>query len=233
MQAPTHVAIIMDGNGRWAKSKGFPRTVSHAKGAQNLEDMLYVADELGIKYLTVYAFSTENWKRSEDEVMALMNLFREYLRNGFKKAARNNVRIRVIGYRPGLPKDLQDLADEIEEFSKDNTGLQFQIALNYGSRDEIKRAVQAIAADVKEGKINPEDITEEMISAHLDTAGIPDPDLMIRTSGEQRLSNYLLWQLAYTEFYYTDTHWPVFDKAELEKAIEWYNTRDRRYGNAK
>ena len=232
-KAPTHVAIIMDGNGRWAKSKGFPRTVGHAKGAQNLEDMLYIADELGIKYLTVYAFSTENWKRSEDEVMALMNLFREYFRNGFKKAARNNVRIRVIGYRPGLPKDLQDLADELEEFSKDNTGLQFQIALNYGSRDEITRAVKKIAEDVKEGKINPEDISEEMISKHLDTADIPDPDLMIRTSGEQRLSNYLLWQLAYTEFYYTDTHWPVFGKKDLQEAIEWYNTRDRRYGNAK
>ena len=230
---PAHVAIIMDGNGRWAKSKGLPRTLGHAKGAQNLEDMLYIADELGVKYLTVYAFSTEHWKRSEDEVMALMNLFREYLRNGFKKAAKNNVRIRVIGYRPGLPKDLQELADEIEEFSKNNTGLQFQIALNYGSRDEITRAVKAIAKEVQEGLISPEDISEETISSHLDTADIPDPDLMIRTSGEQRLSNYLLWQLAYTEFYYTDTHWPVFGKKDLQEAIEWYQTRDRRYGNAK
>ena len=233
MDAPRHVAIIMDGNGRWAKSKGMPRTIGHAKGAQNLEDMLYIADELGIKYLTVYAFSTENWKRSEDEVMALMNLFRQYLRNGFRKAAKNNVRIRVIGYRPGLPKDLQELADEIEEFSKDNTGLQFQIALNYGSRDEITRAVKKIAEEVKDGKLLPEDITEETITSHLDTADIPDPDLMIRTSGEQRLSNYLLWQLAYTEFYYTDTHWPVFGKKDLQEAIEWYQTRDRRYGNAK
>ena len=165
--------------------------------------------------------------------MALMNLFREYLRNGFKKAAKNNVRIRVIGYRPGLPKDLQDLADEIEEFSKNNTGLQFQIALNYGSRDEITRAVKAIAKEVQQGLISPEDISEETISSHLDTADIPDPDLMIRTSGEQRLSNYLLWQLAYTEFYYTDTHWPVFGKKDLQEAIEWYQTRDRRYGNAK
>ena len=230
---PAHVAIIMDGNGRWAKSKGLPRTLGHAKGAQNLEDMLYIADELGVKYLTVYAFSTENWKRSEDEVMALMNLFREYLRNGFKKAAKNNVRIRVIGYRPGLPKDLQDLADEIEEFSKNNTGLQFQIALNYGSRDEITRAVKAIAKEVQQGLISPEDISEETISSHLDTADIPDPDLMIRTSGEQRLSNYLLWQLAYTEFYYTDTHWPEKKKKDLQEAIEWYQTRDRRYGNAK
>ena len=233
MEAPRHVAIIMDGNGRWAKGKGFPRTVGHAKGAQNLEDMIYVADDLGIKYLTVYAFSTENWKRSEDEVMALMNLFRQYLKNGFKKAARRNVRIRVIGYREGLPQDMQELSDEIEEFSKNNTGLQFQIAINYGSRDEITRAVRKIAEEVKEGKINPEDITEDTVSSHLYTADIPDPDLLIRTSGEQRLSNYLLWQLAYTEFYYTDTHWPAFDKAELEKAIEWYHTRDRRYGNAK
>lgn len=233
MQAPNHVAIIMDGNGRWAKSKGFPRTVGHAKGAQNLEDMLYIADELGIKYLTVYAFSTENWKRSEDEVMALMNLFRQYLQNGFKKAARNNVRIRVIGYRPGLPQDLQELADEIEEFSKDNTGLQFTIALNYGSRDELIRMMQSAAREVAAGNLKPEEIDEEYISSHLDTKDLPDPDLLIRTSGEQRVSNYLLWQLAYTEFYYTDVHWPVFGKAELQKAIEWYNTRDRRYGNAK
>lgn len=233
MQAPNHVAIIMDGNGRWAKSKGFPRSIGHAKGAQNLEDMLYVADELGIKYLTVYAFSTENWKRSEDEVMALMNLFRQYLKNGFRKAAKNNVRIRVIGYRPGLPKDLQDLADELEEFSKDNTGLQFTIALNYGSRDEIIRMIQSAAREVAAGNLKPEEIDEEYISRHLDTGELPDPDLLIRTSGEQRLSNYLLWQLAYTEFYYTDVHWPVFDKAELEKAIEWYNERDRRFGNAK
>jgi len=233
MQAPNHVAIIMDGNGRWAKSKGFPRTVGHAKGAQNLEDMLYIADELGIKYLTVYAFSTENWKRSEDEVMALMNLFRQYLRNGFKKAARNNVRIRVIGYRPGLPQDLQELADEIEEFSKDNTGLQFTIALNYGSRDELIRMMQSAAREVAAGNLKPEEIDEEYISSHLDTKDLPYPDLLIRTSGEQRVSNYLLWQLAYTEFYYTDVHWPVFGKAELQKAIEWYNTRDRRYGNAK
>ncbi|MBR3638239.1 MAG: isoprenyl transferase [Lachnospiraceae bacterium] len=233
MQAPNHVAIIMDGNGRWAKSKGFPRTVGHAKGAQNLEDMLYIADELGIKYLTVYAFSTENWKRSEDEVMALMNLFRQYLRNGFKKVARNNVRIRVIGYRPGLPQDLQELADEIEEFSKDNTGLQFTIALNYGSRDELIRMMQSAAREVAAGNLKPEEIDEEYISSHLDTKDLPDPDLLIRTSGEQRVSNYLLWQLAYTEFYYTDVHWPVFGKAELQKAIEWYNTRDRRYGNAK
>jgi len=233
MEAPRHVAIIMDGNGRWAKGKGFPRTVGHAKGAQNLEDMIYVADDLGIKYLTVYAFSTENWKRSEDEVTALMNLFRQYLKNGFKKAAKRNVRIRVIGYREGLPQDMQDLSDEIEEFSKNNTGLQFQIAINYGSRDEITRAVRKIAGEVKEGVLNPEDITEDTVTSHLYTADIPDPDLLIRTSGEQRLSNYLLWQLAYTEFYYTDTHWPAFDKAELEKAIEWYHTRDRRYGNAK
>ncbi|MBR4580653.1 MAG: isoprenyl transferase [Lachnospiraceae bacterium] len=233
LQVPAHVAIILDGNGRWAKSKGMPRTMGHAKGAQNLEDMLYICDELGIKYVTVYAFSTENWKRSEDEVKMLMNLFSQYLRNSFKKAAKNNVRIRQIGYRPALPQDLQDVINEIEEFSKDNTGLQFQVAINYGSRDEITRAVKAIAEDVKDGKISPEDITEDMISKHLDTADIPDPDLLIRTSGEQRLSNYLLWQLAYSEFYFTDTHWPAFGKEDLIKAIEWYNNRERRFGDAK
>ena len=233
MQVPAHVAIIMDGNGRWAKSKGLPRTAGHVKGAANIYDMLHVADSMGIKYMTVYAFSTENWKRSQDEVMALMNLFRQYFKKSFEESKKNNVRIRVIGDKTALPDDLRDLIDEMEEFSKDFTGMQVQIALNYGSRDELRRAVTEIASEVKEGKLNPEDITEELISSHLDTAGIPDPDLLIRTSGEQRLSNYLLWQLAYTEFYYTDTHWPAFDKAELEKAIEWYNTRDRRYGNAK
>ena len=230
---PSHIAIILDGNGRWAKSKGLPRTMGHAKGAQNLEDMLHVMNEMGIKYITVYAFSTENWKRSEDEVTALMNIFREYIRGCFKKVARDNVRIRAIGRRDGLPKDLQDLLTEIEEFSKDNTGLQFQLGLNYGSRDEITRAVEKIYEEIKEGKLSPEEVDEKCITAHLDTADIPDPDLLIRTSGEQRLSNFLLWQLAYTEFYFTDVHWPAFDKEELIKAIEWYNSRDRRFGNAK
>lgn len=233
MNIPNHVAVIMDGNGRWAKAKGLPRKMGHVQGGKTVEEMLYVADELGIKYFTVYAFSTENWKRSEDEVSALMTLLRSYLTSGFMKAAKNNVRIRIIGDKTGLAEDIQKIIDDLEKASENNTGLQFQIAINYGSRDEIRRMMGNMAMDVKNGELNPEDITEEYISNHLDTAGIPDPDLLIRTSGEQRLSNFLLWQLAYTEFYFSDKHWPDFDKDELVKAIEAYNGRDRRFGNAK
>lgn len=230
---PKHVAIILDGNGRWAKSKGLPRTAGHIQGAKVVEDMLYVVDELGIKYFTVYAFSTENWKRSEDEVSALMMLLRSYLSSGFKKAAKNNVRIRIIGDKSGLAKDIQDTIAELEEESKDNTGLQFQIAINYGSRDEITRMMKDTALKIKSGELNPEDINEAYISDNLDTKDIPDPDLLIRTSGEMRLSNFLLWQLAYSEFYFADCHWPDFNKDELIKAIESYTKRDRRFGNAK
>ncbi len=233
MSVPNHVAVIMDGNGRWAKSKGLPRKMGHVQGGKNVEDMLYIADELGIKYFTVYAFSTENWKRSEDEVSALMTLLRSYLSSGFKKAAKNNVRIRIIGDRTGLAKDIQELINDLEESSKDNTGLQFQIAINYGSRDEIVRMMRSMALEIEAGNLSSDDITEEYVSKHLDTGDIPDPDLLIRTSGEQRLSNFLLWQLAYTEFYFTDKHWPEFDKEELIKAIESYSKRDRRFGDAK
>ncbi len=233
MSVPNHVAVIMDGNGRWAKSKGLPRKMGHVQGGKNVEDMLYIADELGIKYFTVYAFSTENWKRSEDEVSALMTLLRSYLSSGFKKAAKNNVRIRIIGDRTGLAKDIQELINDLEESSKDNTGLQFQIAINYGSRDEIVRMMRSMALEIEAGNLSSDDITEEYVSKHLDTGDIPDPDLLIRTSGEQRLSNFLLWQLAYTEFYFTDKHWPEFDKEELVKAIESYSKRDRRFGDAK
>ena len=233
LKIPRHVAVIMDGNGRWAKSKGLPRKMGHVQGGKNVEDMLYVCDELGIKYFTVYAFSTENWKRSEDEVSALMTLLRSYLSSGFKKAAKNNVRIRIIGDRTRLASDIQKLIEDLEEDSKNNTGLQFQIAINYGGRDEIVRMMRKTAEDVKSGKVNPEDINEEFISNNLDTKDIPDPDLLIRTSGEQRLSNFLLWQIAYSEFYIADCHWPDFNKDELIKAIEEYNKRDRRFGNAK
>ncbi|MBO4347075.1 MAG: isoprenyl transferase [Lachnospiraceae bacterium] len=233
LKVPNHVAVIMDGNGRWAKAKGLPRKMGHVQGGKNVEELLYVCDDLGIKYFTVYAFSTENWKRSEDEVSALMTLLRSYLSSGFKKAARNNVRIRIIGDKSGLAPDIQDLIRDLEEDSKNNTGLQFQIAINYGSRDEITRMMRKVGKKIKDGEIDPEDITEDYISDNLDTKGIPDPDLLIRTSGELRLSNFLLWQLAYTEFYVTSTHWPDFDKDELIKAIEAYNKRDRRYGNAK
>ena len=230
---PRHVAVIMDGNGRWAKAKGLPRKMGHVQGGKNVEDLLYVCDDLGIKYFTVYAFSTENWKRSEDEVAALMTLLRSYLSSGFKKAAKNNVRIRIIGDRTRLAPDIQKLIEDLEEDSKNNTGLQFQIAINYGGRDEIVRMMRKTAEDVKSGKVNPEDINEEFISNNLDTKDIPDPDLLIRTSGEQRLSNFLLWQIAYSEFYIADCHWPDFNKDELIKAIEEYNKRDRRFGDAK
>jgi undecaprenyl diphosphate synthase len=233
LKIPNHVAVIMDGNGRWAKSKGLPRKMGHVQGGKNVEDMLYVCDDLGIKYFTVYAFSTENWKRSEEEVSALMTLLRSYLSSGFKKAAKNNVRIRIIGDRTRLALDIQKLIEDLEEDSKNNTGLQFQIAINYGSRDEIRRMMQKTAVKIKNGELNPEDIDEKYISDNLDTKDIPDPDLLIRTSGEERISNFLLWQIAYSEFYFTNCHWPDFDKDELIKAIEAYNKRDRRFGDAK
>ena len=227
MVIPNHVAIIMDGNGRWAKAKGMPRTYGHVKGCENLEKICSIAKELGVKYLTVYAFSTENWKRSKDEVDGLMKLFRNYMKKCLK------MRVRVIGEPSVFDEDLQARIRELEEYSSQFDELHFQIALNYGSRDEIKRAVQELARDVKRGALDPELITEETISGYLDTKGLPDPDLLIRTSGEERLSNFLMWQLAYTEFYFTDVAWPDFNKAEFEKAIQKFNQRDRRYGGVK
>lgn len=230
MVIPQHVAIIVDGNGRWAKSKGMPRNYGHARGAKNLEVICRDAYNMGIKYLTAYLFSTENWKRSQEEVDALMKLFRSYTKTCVKTARENNMKVRVIGDPTALDQDLQDSLKELEESSKNNTGLNFQIALNYGSRDEIVRAVRKVAQECKEGTLSPEDITEETFPNYLDTAGIPDPDLLIRTSGEQRLSNYLMWQLAYTEFYFTDVPWPAFTKADLQLAIEKFNGRERRFG---
>lgn len=233
MKVPNHVAIILDGNGRWAKSKGMPRTYGHIKGCENLEKICSMAKELGVKYLTVYAFSTENWKRSREEVDGLMKLFRNYMKKCLKISAENKMRVRVIGDPRAFDEDLQQKIRELEEFSSQFDELHFQIALNYGSRDEIRRAVQDMARDVKKGALEPEEITEETISHYLDTRGLPDPDLLIRTSGEERLSNYLLWQLAYTEFYFTDVPWPDFDKTEFVRAIEKYNGRDRRFGGVK
>ena len=232
MRVPNHIAIILDGNGRWAKSKGMPRSYGHVKGCENLEDICEVAKELGVKYLTVYAFSTENWKRSKEEVEGLMKLFRNYLKKCIKISKKNNMRVQIIGDPSAFDEDIQQSIRELEEFSKDFDDLHFQIALNYGSRDEITRAVNRMLEDQKKGILTGE-VTEETISSYLDTAGIPDPDLLIRTSGELRLSNYLLWQLAYTEFYFTDVPWPDFKKKELVKAIEKYNERDRRYGGVK
>lgn len=233
MKIPAHIAIILDGNGRWAKAKGMPRNYGHAQGSKNVERICEEAYRMGVKYLTVYAFSTENWNRPKDEVDALMKLLRNYMKTCLKTAAKNDMKVRVIGDKAGLDEDIRTRIEELEEATKDNGGLNFQIALNYGSRDEIVRAVRRVSEDVKEGKVKPEDIDEKMFETYLDTHGIPDPDLMIRTSGELRLSNYLLWQLAYTEFYFTDIPWPDFTKEELSKAIEQYNRRDRRYGGVK
>ena len=233
LNIPGHVAIILDGNGRWAKKRLMPRNYGHVQGAKTVEQICEDADSLGIKYLTVYAFSTENWSRPKDEVDALMKLLHQYLSDCLKTSKKNNMQVRVIGDISKLDIDLQEKIRELEKFSAQNTGLHFQVALNYGSRNEIVRAVRKIAADVAEGKLVLSGIQEDLFGEYLDTVGIPDPDLMIRTSGEQRLSNYLLWQLAYTEFYFTDVLWPDFDKKELEKAVEYYQKRDRRFGGVK
>ena len=233
LNIPVHVAIIMDGNGRWAKKRLMPRNYGHKAGAKVVEQICEDAHELGIKYLTVYASSTENWRRSVEEVTGIMNLLRSYLQDCIERASKNNMRVRVIGDRTALDKDIVEKIEELEEKTSIYDGLNFTIALNYGGRDEIRRAVKEIASDVKTGKINPEDIDEQLISSKLDTNDIPDPDLMIRTSGELRLSNYLVWQLAYTEFYFTDVLWPDFNIEDLKEAIRYFNGRERRYGGVK
>lgn len=230
LNVPQHVAIILDGNGRWAKKKHLPRNMGHVQGSKTVERIIEDAYDLGIKYLTVYAFSTENWKRPQDEVDALMKLLRDYLKNCIKRANKNNMKVRVIGDVTGLSQDLQEKIIELEEASKNNTGINLTIALNYGSRDEMVRAMKQMTADVQAGRLTQEEITEDIFQNYLDTKELPDPDLMIRTSGEERLSNFMLWQLAYTEFYFTDVLWPDFNKKELKKAIEYYNGRDRRFG---
>lgn len=229
-KAPAHVAIILDGNGRWAKKRHLPRNAGHIQGSKVVEQICEDAHNLGIKYLTVYAFSTENWKRPKDEVDALMKLLDRYLKNCIERSSKNNMRVRVLGDISALNQKIQDKIVELEEKSKGNTGLNFQVALNYGGRDEMLRAIRKCAADCVDGRITPGDIDEAYFDGRLDTAGIPDPDLLIRTSGEQRISNFLLWQLAYTEFYFTDVLWPDFNKKELKKAIEYYENRDRRFG---
>lgn len=230
MKVPQHIAIILDGNGRWAKAKGMPRNYGHAQGSKNVERICEEAWRMGIKYLTVYAFSTENWNRPDSEVAALMKLLRNYMKTCLKTAAKNDMKIRVIGDIDPLDDDIKNRIRELEAATVDNGGLNFTIALNYGSRDELTRAARKMAKDCEEGKLKAEDIDESVFESYLDTHDIPDPDLMIRTSGEQRLSNYLLWQLAYSEFYFTDVPWPEFTKEELVKAIEEYNHRHRRFG---
>ncbi len=231
MTVPESVAIILDGNGRWAKAKGLPRTAGHVQGAKVVEDICEIAWNMGIKYLTVYAFSTENWNRPREEVDALMKLLRNYMKNCITRANKNNMRVQVIGDKTRLDDDIRESIAKLEESTKNNTGLSFNIAINYGGRDEIRRAVTDIAKRVKNGELSPEDITEDLISQSLDTVNIKDPDLLIRTCGELRTSNFLPWQLTYSEFYVTPVPWPDFDKEELEKACEAYSKRVRKFGN--
>lgn len=230
MIIPKHVAIIMDGNRRWAKKRGLPTQLGHSEGANTLEKMADVCEDLGIKYLTVYAFSTENWKRSEEEVDYLMKLLAKHIKDFDKRIKNRNVRFRLVGEISRLNKDLQDGIRGIEERTKNNTGLTVNIAINYGGRAEIAIATQKIAEDVKNNKINLEDINEDLIYKYLQTKETSDPDLLIRTGGEQRLSGFLLWQASYSELYFTDVLWPDFNKEELEKAIEEFNNRKRNFG---
>ena len=233
LKIPNHVAIILDGNGRWAKAKGLPRNYGHVQGAKTVEEICEVAYKMGIQYLTVYAFSTENWNRPQDEVDALMKLLRNYMKNCLKTAEKNRMCVRVLGDKTRLDDDIRARIEELEEATKNNDGLHFQIAINYGGRDELVRATKKLAEKIACGKLAPEDIDEACVNSFLDTAGIPDPDLLIRTCNEQRISNFLLWQLAYTEFYFTPVPWPDFTKEELVKAVEAYTRRDRRYGGLK
>lgn len=227
---PRHVAIIMDGNGRWAKKRSVPRIVGHRAGAEALRNVSRFAGRMGIEYITVYAFSTENWKRSEQEVSDLMSLLMQYLKNAEKELAGDEVRIRVIGDKTRFSPELQAEMERVETVTRENKACTVSIALNYGSRDEIVNAVKKIAAAVKEGSLDADDIDEQIISENLYTHYMPDPDLVIRSSGEERLSNFLMWQSSYSELYFTDTLWPDFDEAEFTKAIEAYIGRNRRFG---
>ena len=225
-----HIAIIMDGNGRWAQKRGLPRSAGHKKGAETLQEIAKAAADMGIKCLTVYAFSTENWKRSKDEVDYLMNLLRQYLKSELKEIQERGARIRFIGERKMLDADIVAQMEHIERETENNDKLTFCVALSYGSRAEIIAAARQAAEEITAGKLKPDQLTEDVFSGFLYTAGMPDPDLVIRTSGEQRLSNYLLWQIAYSEFYFTPTLWPDFSVDELKSIIADFNSRERRYG---
>ena len=227
---PKHIAIIMDGNGRWAKQRKLPRTMGHKAGVETIRRVIKETHILGIKYLTLYAFSTENWKRPKDEVSALMKLLVEYLRSELQELNKNGVVIKILGDINMLPKDAQREVKEAVEITKNNTGVVLNIAFNYGGRDEIIRAVKFVSNDVKSGKLNIEDINEKTLEKYLYTNGTPDPDLIIRPSGEQRISNFLLWQCAYSEFWYSNVCWPDFNEEHLHEAIYDYQHRDRRYG---
>ena len=230
LKIPQHVAIILDGNGRWAKAKGMPRNYGHVQGAKAVEVICEEAYKMGIQYLTVYAFSTENWSRPQDEVDALMKLLRNYMKTCLQTAKKNRMCVRVLGEKSRLDEDIRNRIEELEEATKDNDGLHFQIAINYGGRDEIVRAVKKLQQKISEGTLSTEDISEQTISDCLDTAGIPEPDLLIRTCNEQRISNFLLWQLAYTEFYFTPVAWPDFTKEDLYDALREFEKRNRRFG---
>jgi undecaprenyl diphosphate synthase len=227
---PTHVAIIMDGNGRWASQRGLPRFEGHRRGVDSLRRTITAAEELGIRYLTVYSFSSENWRRPVAEIVELMGLLRRFIRNDLADLHARNVRIRVIGVNDGLSPDIVTLLDEAEKLTANNTGLTFVVAFNYGSRREMTDAVRSLAEEVASGRLKPSDITEELFASKLDTVGIPDPDLVVRTSGEQRLSNFLLWQASYSELIFSPVLWPDFGHEALVAAIDEYRQRDRRFG---
>jgi len=230
---PNHIAIILDGNGRWAQTRGKSRIYGHRHGAFNLRDLARYSNEIGIKYLTVYCFSTENWKRPKDEVDFLMSTPVRYFSKYFNDITKSNIRFKTIGRKDRLPKALLDSLNKLEEASKDKTGLTLTFAIDYGGRDEITTAVKKIANKVKNGELNPDDINEKLIEDNLFTKDYPPLDLLIRTSGELRISNYLLWQLAYSELYFTNTYFPDFNKYELEKALIDFQSRNRRYGGLK
>jgi undecaprenyl diphosphate synthase len=230
-QVPQHIAVIMDGNGRWAKKRGMPRKAGHAAGAETFRRIATYSKDIGVKYFTVYAFSTENWKRPQEEVDALMNLFRKYLKEAIEDMAKNNVAVRVIGDLRVLPEDIRQLIQECDTAAaKLDNPAYATLCINYGGRDEIKNAVCAIAQKVKDGELAPEEITEDTITGHLYTADMPDPDLIIRPSGEIRISNFLLWQSAYSEYYFTDVLWPDFKTEDLDEAITSFWQRQRRFG---
>jgi undecaprenyl diphosphate synthase len=227
---PEHVAIIMDGNGRWAAARSLPRAEGHRRGVEALRRVVRAANELGIRYLTIFSFSSENWSRPASEIGDLFGLLRRFIRNDLASLHRDGVRVRVIGEREGLDPDIVALLDEAEELTRGNVRLNLTVAFNYGSRQEIANAAQRLAREVAEGKRDPSSIDVAAISGYLDTSSIPDPDLIIRTSGEQRLSNFLMWQAAYSELVFVPVHWPDFDKAALEEAIAEYAKRERRFG---
>jgi undecaprenyl diphosphate synthase len=230
---PQHVAIIMDGNGRWATQRGRPRLFGHHAGAKRVREIVEACPDAGVKYLTIFAFSTENWKRTQVEVAGLMSLFRRYIFKEMQGFVKENVRVRFIGDRPGLDDKLRALMDEAEDLTSNCTGTNLTIALNYGGRDEVARATKRLARDVRDGKLDPESVDEETLPRYLDTRVLPDPDLVIRTSGEARISNFLLWQSAYAEYEFVDTLWPDFSPAEFARLVGQYGGRDRRFGGVK